>query len=113
MSKIFQVHRRKVIGAGVLIGAYALVQNGTLPNPFYTPGVQNIEQRYSSGGAAPNKTPGAATKRGHPDSVTANTTTNKGIGTPRHEEKFGEQKPDPSTFDKTWNQAHYHEDKGK
>lgn len=30
--------------------------------------------------------------------MTANTTTNKGIGTPHHEEKFGEQKPDVSAI---------------
>ncbi|KAL2057277.1 hypothetical protein ABVK25_002330 [Lepraria finkii] len=113
MSKIFQTHRRKLIAGGVLIGGYVLVQTGTLPNPFYTNGVQNIEKRYSSGGASPNKTPAAATKRGHPDQVTSNTDTTKGVGTPHYEETFGEQKPDPSTFDKTWNRAQYHQDKGK
>ncbi|KAK3178324.1 hypothetical protein OEA41_000457 [Lepraria neglecta] len=78
--------------------SYALVQTGSLPNPFYTTGVQNIEKRYSSGGASPNKTPAAATKRGHSDQVTGNTDTTQGIGTLHHEEKFGEQKPDVSSY---------------
>ena len=122
MSKIFQAHRRKIIAGGVLIGmtpsrsthvhfitsqdpnsyctigGYALVQTDTLPNPFITPGVKNIEKRYSSGGASPNKTPAVATKRGDSDHVEEKTETKKGIGAPAHEEKVTEMKPPVSRF---------------
>lgn len=67
-----------------------------LPNPFYTPGVQNIEKRYSSGGGAANHTPGAATKRGDTSQQIGNTETAKGVGTPYYKEKYNEQKPDVS-----------------
>ncbi|KAK0516229.1 hypothetical protein JMJ35_000832 [Cladonia borealis] len=113
MSKVIQLHRRKFIAGGVLIGAWALVQNGILPNPFYTPGVQNIEKRYSSLGGAKNHQPAVATKKGDSEDVVGRQETQKGMGTPYHQEKIGEQRSDPSTFDKTWNQAQYHAEKGK
>ena len=57
-----------------------------------TTGVQNIEKRYSSGGASPSHTPGAATPRGKIDQVTGNQEKSKGIGTPHYEEHIGDQK---------------------
>ena len=65
-----------------------------LPNPFYTTGVANIEKRYSSGGGAPNHTPGSATKLGHPEHVEGNVEKSKGMGTPHWEEHIGGQKPE-------------------
>ncbi|KAK4697968.1 hypothetical protein P7C71_g181, partial [Lecanoromycetidae sp. Uapishka_2] len=113
MSKILSDHKRKIIAAGVVVGGYALFEFTPLPNPFYTPGVQNIEKRYSSGGGAKNHLPGSATKRGDPESVSGNTEKAKGIGSPHYQENIGSQKADPSSFDKTWNKAQYHDDKGK
>lgn len=37
------------------------------PNPYKTQGVQNIEDRFSSGGGHPTHTPGRATMRGTSD----------------------------------------------
>lgn len=78
------------------------VAEGILPNPLQTTGVQNIERRYSSGGGSKNHLPGAATKRGHPDSVEGNTETAKGIGSPHHEANYQGQKPDVSTHRNFW-----------
>ena len=125
MSKVIQLHRRKFIAGGVLIGmtillfylrflttqlngsiianihsyitgTWALVQTGTLPNPFYTPGVQNIENRYSALGGAKNHQPAVATKKGDSEDVAGRQETQKGMGTPFHQEKYGEQRSDVS-----------------
>ena len=125
MSKVIQLHRRKFIAGGVLIGmtillfhlrsthdtikqpsitntistqpgAWALVQTGTLPNPFYTPAVQNIENRYSALGGAKNHQPAVATKKGDSGDVAGRQETQKGMGTPHHQEKIGEQRSDVS-----------------
>lgn len=68
----------------------------SLPNIFHTPGVANIENRYSSGGGSKSHTPGAATKRGDPDHVEGNTANTQGIGSPKWQEQIGGQKPDVS-----------------
>lgn len=75
--------------------AYGIAED-ILPNPFRSTGVENIEKRYSSGGGSKNHLPGAATKRGDPDSVVGNTETAKGIGSPHHEAHIQGQKPDVS-----------------
>ena len=120
MSKVFQLHRRKFIAGGVLIGilstpfpstfhcssitnttpfltgAWTLVQTGTLPNPFYTPGVQNIENRYSALGGAKNHQPAVATKKRDSEDVAGRQKTQKGMGTPSYKEKYEGQKGDVS-----------------
>ena len=80
----------------IVTGAWALVQTGTLPNPFYTPGVQNIEKRYSALGGAKNHQPAVATKKGDSEDVVGRQETQKGMGTPFHQEKYGEQRSDVS-----------------
>ncbi|KAG7002168.1 hypothetical protein G7Y79_00028g061890 [Physcia stellaris] len=109
MSNIFRTHQRKIIGVAVAAGAL------TFFNPFRTPAVSAIEDRYSSGGASRNHTPGAATPRGKIDQVHGNQEKHAGIGTPEWDEKIGGQKPNekPSAFDKTWNKTNYGSDKGK
>jgi len=63
---------------------------------FHTPGVANIEDRYSAGGGSRHHTPGAATKRGDPDQVVGNTMNTQGIGSPKWQAQIGDQKPDVS-----------------
>ncbi|KAL8908826.1 MAG: hypothetical protein Q9207_000552 [Kuettlingeria erythrocarpa] len=63
---------------------------------FRTFGVQNIEKRFTAGGGAPNHTPGQATKLGSHTDVTGNQLNHKGVGTPQHEEKIAEQRPEVS-----------------
>ncbi|CAF9924808.1 MAG: hypothetical protein ALECFALPRED_002837 [Alectoria fallacina] len=113
MATIIRRHPRKLVAGIILVGAAYGIAEDILPNPFRSTGVENIEKRYSSGGGSKNHLPGAATKRGDPDSVVGNTETAKGIGSPHHEAHIQGQKPDPSGFDKTWNRAQYNSDKGK
>lgn len=80
-------------------GASYGVAEGILPNPFRTPGVGNIEKRYSAAGGAPNHQPGTSSPLGHPDKIEGNTVTAKGIGTPHHEENYQGQKPDVSVLE--------------
>ncbi|KAI4206231.1 MAG: hypothetical protein LQ346_001202 [Caloplaca aetnensis] len=95
-----------VIGIAYLLSPYT--------PKFRSYGVQNIEKRYTAGGGAPNHTPGQATKLGSYSDVTGNQLDHKGMGTPHHQEKIGEQKPEkPSQFDKAWNKAQYGAEKGK
>ncbi|KAL6716409.1 hypothetical protein ACLMJK_005976 [Lecanora helva] len=99
MSQIYATHKRKILAGGALIGTYALLRyTDALPNPFSTPGVKNIEKRYSSGGGAKNHQPGTATKLGNHDHVEGNVETMKGVGTPHYQENVGGQKPDVSAF---------------
>ncbi|KAL9007106.1 MAG: hypothetical protein Q9188_000141 [Gyalolechia gomerana] len=84
------------------------------PQLFRSYGVQNIEKRYSAGGGSTNHTPGQATKLGDHDHVHGNMLNQTGMGTPHHQEKIGEQKPEKgSQFDKAWNKAQYGAEKGK
>lgn len=45
-------------------GYYLFMRQYWFPNPYKTQGVQNIEDRFSSGGGHPTHTPGTATQRG-------------------------------------------------
>ncbi|KAL8874672.1 MAG: hypothetical protein Q9174_000012 [Haloplaca sp. 1 TL-2023] len=85
------------------------------PALFRSPGVQNIEKRYSAGGGSKNHLPATGTKTGDHDSVApARQEGNKGMGSPYHQEKIGEQHPEKgSQFDKAWNKAQYGTEKGK
>ena len=69
-------------------------------NPFAavlkTPGVQNIENRYSSGGGSKDHLPGAATPLGKSDQVAGNVKSPSGIGSEHYQERIAGQKPDVS-----------------
>lgn len=52
-------------GGGVGFTYYMFMRQYWFPNPYKTRGVQNIEDRFSSGGATETHTPGVATKRGN------------------------------------------------
>ena len=125
MSNIFRTHQRKIIGVAVAAGMCGLVRFHPLSfhvpgmslqkmrkyssigltagaltffNPFRTPAVSAIEDRYSSGGASRNHTPGVATPRGKIDQVHGNQEKHAGIGTPEWDEKIGGQKPNVSSL---------------
>ena len=63
-----------------------------------TPGVQNIEHRYSSGGGSKDHLPGAATPRGNPDNVEGNTVKHQGVGSTAFSENISSQKPNVGFF---------------
>jgi hypothetical protein len=51
-------------GGAVGFGYYLFMRQYWFPNPYKTQGVQNIEDRFSSGGGSPTHTPAGGTKRG-------------------------------------------------
>ncbi|KAL8723673.1 MAG: hypothetical protein Q9225_000116 [Loekoesia sp. 1 TL-2023] len=111
MASIIRTHPRKII-AGIALTAFYFSPYS--PQLFRSYGVQNIEKRYSAGGGSLNHTPGQASKLGDYSVVEGNQLDHKGMGTPRHQERIGEQKPEkPSQFDKAWNKAQYGAEKGK
>ncbi|KAI9818122.1 MAG: hypothetical protein M1827_000747 [Pycnora praestabilis] len=105
---------RIYIGAAGFVGSIALlVGTGILPAFTKTPGVSNIEDRFSSGGGTATHVPGAATPTGNKDNVTPRSERAQGVGEEKFKEKIADQRPDPSTFDKQWNQMNYGNSKGK
>jgi hypothetical protein len=56
----------KIFMAGGAVGFtyYMFMRQYWFPNPHKTSGVQNIEERYTAGGGAPNHQPATATARG-------------------------------------------------
>ncbi|MCJ1276249.1 hypothetical protein MMC21_004054 [Puttea exsequens] len=92
MSKIIANNGRKFIAGGAIVGTYFVWDTVGLGNPFKTHGVENIEKRYSSGGADKNHTPGVSTRRGDPDRQVG-PAQSKGIGTPGYEDKVADQRP--------------------
>lgn len=71
------------------------------PELFRTPGVQNIENRYSSGGGSKHHTPGAGTMRGNSDDVAPRGdewNKKSGMGSAEWQEKIAEQKADVGFF---------------
>ena len=64
-----------------------------LGNLFRTPGVKNIENRYSAGGGAKTHLPGAATPLGDSERVDGNMDKHQGISSDKFREQIGEQKP--------------------
>lgn len=51
-------------GGAVGFGYYLYMRQYWFPNPYKTQGVQNIEDRFSAGGASPTHTPAVASQRG-------------------------------------------------
>jgi hypothetical protein len=54
-------------GGAVGFGYYLYMRQYWFPNPYKTQGVQNIEDRFSSGGGSPTHTPAVASHRGNGD----------------------------------------------
>lgn len=114
-----RTHQRKIIGLGVVGGKFIpmfplshrpfsaaeqVLADTKSPcvgafyffNPLRTPGVSNIEKRWSSGGATPDHTPAVASPRGQPDQTIGKHEGQHGYNTAHHEEKIGEQRPQVS-----------------
>ncbi|MCJ1272178.1 hypothetical protein MMC22_012086, partial [Lobaria immixta] len=100
MSNIFKLHGGKIIAGGGLIAAgYIFLMPGSSSSPalFRTPGVQNIENRYSSGGGSKHHTPGAGTTRGNSDDVAPRgdeRNESSGMGSKEWKERIADQRPD-------------------
>ncbi|MCJ1376662.1 hypothetical protein MMC20_007906 [Loxospora ochrophaea] len=99
MSKsIYQVHKRKIWAGAGIAGLVALQYTpfNPLSSILSTPGVQNIEDRWSSGGGSKHHTPGSATRRGSSEDVQGNTEKHQGVGSESFNEHIGGQKPEVS-----------------
>jgi hypothetical protein len=55
-------------GGAVGFGYYLYMRQYWFPNPYKTQGVENIENRFSSGGGHPTHAPAQASQRGTSDS---------------------------------------------
>ena len=77
-------------------GLFVIAPYASFPNVFHTPGVSNIEKRYSAGGGSKHHSPGVATKLGDSENVVGKTANTQGIGSPQWQEQIGGQKPDVS-----------------
>ncbi|KAI4246584.1 MAG: hypothetical protein L6R40_001947 [Gallowayella cf. fulva] len=93
MASILRTHPRKIVVGGAVV---AFLASPYAPSLFRTTSVTNIEDRWSAGGGGRNHTPGAGTPLGKKDEVLGNMTNHEGMGSPHHQEKIGEQKPEVS-----------------
>lgn len=91
---LISMFKPKTIGIAALVasgGFVAFSQMGDLK----TPGMRNIEKRHAAAGGGHSHTPGMATKLGDEENVEVKTMGRKGgTGTPYHEDKFSDQKPE-------------------
>ncbi|KAL8914614.1 MAG: hypothetical protein Q9171_000795 [Xanthocarpia ochracea] len=95
MAAIIRQHPRKLAAGGALV---VFLASPYAPAVFRTSGVSNIEDRWAAGGGGRHHTPGVATPLGDPHQVMGNEENHTGMGTPHHQEKIGEQKPDVSAL---------------
>jgi hypothetical protein len=121
-------------GGGVGFTYYMFMRPYWFPNPYKTRGVQNIEDRFSSGGATATHTPGVATKLGthylgtffHGDlkcwyykwtGSTDNTSRaeggHKGPDSEHFKDNFGSQKTDGGMYPDKFYEQQYNSSKGK
>ena len=63
-----------------------------------TTGVENIERRYTAGGASPTQTPGVATKLGNQEDVVGNQSNSTGVGTENFKENISNQRTDAEVW---------------
>jgi len=115
LSKALSVHKRKAWAVAGVAGLLAL--QATDYNPLgrllKTPGVQNIEDRYTSAGGSPNHTPGTASPLGSKDKAAGNVHKEQGVATDKFKDEIAGQKPAPGGVNKAWQSAHYGQEKGK
>ena len=114
VTKAVSVHKRKlgVVGiiAGRLVSTLSFSQrffNLIIPglvglqyaglnpigNIFRTPGVKQIEARYTSAGGSPTRQPASGTPLGKKDQVVGNTEKQQGYGTENFANTIQDQKP--------------------
>ncbi|MCJ1299404.1 hypothetical protein MMC08_002196 [Hypocenomyce scalaris] len=115
MSQAFRRHRLKFIAGGSIAGLLALQFTSLNPlgSMLTTPGVRNVEDRFSAGGAKKSHTPGAATPTGSGEREDARTTKDQGVGSNQYEKDVAEQRPDPGGLDKAWNTMHHKQERGR
>lgn len=102
-------------GGAVGFGYYLVMRPYWFPNPYKTREMQNVEDRFSAAGGAPNHTPGVATKLGDSNNNESRQQGgNKGVGTETYSQNIGDQKPDDvDVWPKKFYKQQYDDPKGK
>ncbi|KAL3423921.1 hypothetical protein PVAG01_05668 [Phlyctema vagabunda] len=77
-----------------------------------TPGVKNIEDRFTSAGGTANHTPGSASKLGSLDQ-TSNSGKDTGVGSAHFNDNIADQRSEPTVVGKAFNNMIYGQDKTK
>ncbi|EUC38702.1 hypothetical protein COCCADRAFT_82463 [Bipolaris zeicola 26-R-13] len=102
-------------GGAVGFGYYLYMRQYWFPNPYKTQGVQNIEDRFSSGGASPTHTPAVASQRGTGSSMANDGRhggPSKGPDSEYFKANISSQQSEPVWPDKFYEQQ-YNNPKGK
>ncbi|KAF2652079.1 hypothetical protein K491DRAFT_695903 [Lophiostoma macrostomum CBS 122681] len=108
----------KIFMAGGIVGFgyYMVMRPYWFPNPYKTPGTQNVEDRFTAGGGTPYHTPAVATKRGDSKNTESRMETpKKGPDTEHFQERFDDQKlpSQPNVFPGKFYEQQLGNDKGK
>ncbi|KAF1943421.1 hypothetical protein EJ02DRAFT_433185 [Clathrospora elynae] len=100
-------------GGAVGFGYYLFMRQYWFPNPYKTQGVQNIEDRFSSGGGSPTHTPAGGTKRGSAtDNEGRHDGPSKGPDSEHFKANISDQQGEPVWPSKFYEQQ-YNNPKGK
>jgi hypothetical protein len=102
-------------GGAVGFGYYLFMRQYWFPNPYKTQGVQNIEDRFSSGGASATHTPAVASQRGtgsSTDNAGRHGGPSKGPDSEHFKKNISDQQSEPVWPGKFYEQQ-YNNPKGK
>ncbi|KAF4553920.1 Hypothetical protein D9617_5g067950 [Elsinoe fawcettii] len=123
MSGLFRPRNLAIAGGAGIFAFFVLPRTSAAKvNPLNTPGVKNIEDRWSSGGGGNKHTPGVATPRGASDSSSnseltgSNQINPKGIPYNHYKDNVADQKVDtaqPNKLTEKWWETHHGQEKGK
>ncbi|PSN65370.1 hypothetical protein BS50DRAFT_575402 [Corynespora cassiicola Philippines] len=105
----------KIFMAGGAVGFsyYLVMRQYWFPNPYKTRETQNIEDRFSAGGASPTHTPGAATPRGDSANVESGQMgASKGPDSEHFKQNISDQQSQP-VWPKKFYEQQYDNPKGK
>ncbi|KAF2178638.1 hypothetical protein K469DRAFT_599151 [Zopfia rhizophila CBS 207.26] len=109
----------KVLFAGGAVGFtyYLFMRQYWFPNPYKTREVQNVEDKFTAGGATPTYTPGAGTRTGigigDTHNVEPRQTDNKGVDSSFFKDRLSDQKSEPGIFPEKFYEQHYNNPKSK
>ncbi|KAG8623076.1 hypothetical protein KVT40_008052 [Elsinoe batatas] len=112
-------NRRNLAMAGATgLAAYFVIPRTSASklNPMVTPGVKQIEDRWSSGGGTTKHTPGVATPRGNSKLNEPDQIKGRGLPTEHYKNNVSDQKPwpeYPNKMTEKWWETHYGRSDGR
>ncbi|KAI9665098.1 MAG: hypothetical protein M1821_006546 [Bathelium mastoideum] len=116
MSGFFRPRNLAVAGGAISVLFLVPTVTGGSFNPFHTREVQNITDRFNSGGGADTHTPAVGTPlgEGNKDAVVSSQQTRNGPDSAKFRDGIeGQRTHSDNALTKAWNQTHYGNDKGK